>query len=95
MSSHLLEFYGTECPHCIDMHVLVERLEKEEGIKVEALEVWHNKENEAQLLELDKDMCGGVPFFYNEQTKKFICGQTSYEILKKWAKGEPFTQEDN
>ncbi len=92
--SHLLEFYGTECPHCVDMHGLVERLEKEEGIKVEAIEVWHNKENEARLLELDKDMCGGVPFFYNEQTKKFICGEASYDVLKAWAKGEPFTQEE-
>ncbi len=91
--SHLLEFYGEECPHCIVMHELVERLEKEEGIKVEAIEVWHNKENEKKLLELDKDMCGGVPFFYNTKTKKFICGQTSYVTLKKWAKGEDFTQE--
>jgi thiol-disulfide isomerase/thioredoxin len=92
--SHLLEFYGTECPHCIVMHERVEKLEKEEGIKIDAYEVWHNKENEAKLLELDKDMCGGVPFFYNEQTKKFICGDASYEILKAWAKGEPFTQEE-
>lgn len=93
--SHLLEFYGTECPHCVRMHELVERLEKEEeGVKVEALEVWHNKENEARLLELDKDLCGGVPFFYNTKTNKFICGEASYEILKKWAKGEEFTQEE-
>ncbi len=61
--SHLLEFYGTECPHCVSMHKLVERLEKEGGIKVESLEVWHNKENEKRLLELDKNFCGGVPFF--------------------------------
>jgi len=42
--NHLLEFFGTECPHCISMHELVERLEKEEGIKIESLEVWHNPE---------------------------------------------------
>ena len=35
---------------------------------------------------------GGVPFFYNLQTKKFICGEDSYENLKKWAKGEKFEQ---
>ncbi len=92
--SHLLEFYGTECPHCVDMHVLVERLEKEEGIKVEALEVWHNKENEKKMEEISCfNDCGGVPFFYNTQTNKFICGETSYETLKKWAKGEDFVQE--
>ena len=91
--SHLLEFFGTECPHCVRMHALVERLEKEEGVKVESLEVWHNEENEARLLTLDKDSCGGVPFFYNMETNKWICGEASYDILKKWAKGEEFTQE--
>jgi len=74
------------------MHELVERLEKSEGIKVESIEVWHNSENEKRLLELDKDFCGGVPFFYNTKTKKWICGETSYDILEKWAKGEPFEQ---
>ena len=92
--NHLLEFYGTECPHCVRMHELVERLDKEEGIKVESLEVWHNKENEKKLLKLDKDMCGGVPFFFNTETKKFICGEADYETLGKWAKGEEFTQSE-
>jgi len=91
--SHLLEFYGTECPHCVDMHALVEKLEKEEGLKVEALEVWHNEGNEKRLLEIDNgELCGGVPFFYNTETKKFICGESDYETLKKWAKGEEFSQ---
>lgn len=91
--SHLLEFYGTECPHCVRMHELVEKFEKEEGVKVDTFEIWHNKENEKKLLEIDKDMCGGVPFFYNEQTKKFICGEADYETLKAWGLGQPFTQE--
>ena len=91
--SHLLEFYGTECPHCVRMHELIEKLEKEEGLKIEAFEVWHNKENEKKLLAIDKDLCGGVPFFYNTKTEKFICGETDYDTVKKWAKGESFTQE--
>jgi hypothetical protein len=70
------------------MHDLVVRLEKEEGIKIEALEVWHNKENEKRLIELDKDFCGGVPFFYNTKTEKWICGDASYEELKDWAQGK-------
>jgi hypothetical protein len=70
------------------MHELVVRLEKEEGIKVESLEVWHNKENEKRLLELDKDFCGGVPFFYNLKSNKWICGEASYEELKDWAVGK-------
>lgn len=89
--SHLLEFYGTECPHCVRMHELVVRLEKEEGVKVDAFECWHNEENQKKLDELDRDtngepFCGGVPFFYNTKTKKWICGEDTYEALKEWAK---------
>jgi len=86
--NHLLEFYGTECPCCIYMHDFVDRLEKEEGIKIESLEVWHNKENEKRLLLLDKNLCGGVPFFYNTKTQKWICGEAEYEELKNWAEGK-------
>lgn len=84
--SHLLEFYGKECPHCVEMHELVERLQKEEKLEVDAIEVWYNKENEKKLLEIDKDLCGGVPFFYNTKNKKFICGSADYDELKDWAK---------
>jgi len=84
--SHLLEFYGKECPHCVEMHELVERLQKEESIEIDAIEVWHNKENEKKLLDIDKDLCGGVPFFYNTKNKKFICGSADYDELKDWAK---------
>ena len=68
------------------MHKLTERLEKEEGLVVEKLEVWHNKENSKKLEELDKGFCGGVPFFYNTKSCKWICGETTYEELKEWAK---------
>jgi hypothetical protein len=68
------------------MHELVVKLEKEEGIKIKSLEVWHNKENEKRLLDLDKDFCGGVPFFYNTKSHQWICGEDSYENLKNWAK---------
>lgn len=82
----LLEFYGTECPHCVKMAPLVEQLQKEEGVKVEQFEVWHNGENMKKMDEYDKGLCGGVPFFFNTETKAFICGDDSYENLKAWAK---------
>ena len=86
--SHLLEFYGTECPHCVEMRSLTERLEREEGVKIERLEVWHNDENAKKLEEIDKEFCGGVPFFYNTKTEKWICGEASYQELKNWALGK-------
>ncbi|TAL19477.1 hypothetical protein EPN90_03350 [Patescibacteria group bacterium] len=82
----LLEFYGRECPHCERMHPLVERLTKEEGVKVEKLEVWHDEANAQKMQEYDRGNCGGVPYFHNTKNKKFICGETGYEELKRWAK---------
>ncbi|MBI4127675.1 MAG: hypothetical protein HY459_01250 [Parcubacteria group bacterium] len=85
--SHLLEFYGTECPHCQRMHVLVERLEKEEGLTVDRHEVWHNEDNARKMTEYDRGFCGGVPFFYNTKTEQWICGEVQYADFKLWAKG--------
>jgi thiol-disulfide isomerase/thioredoxin len=81
----LLEFFGTECPHCIDMKPLVEKLQQEEGVKVESFETWHNEENAKKMAEYDTGLCGGVPFFFNTETKKFLCGEASYKELKDWA----------
>ncbi len=82
----LLEFFGAECPHCHRMDPLLERLEKEEGLKVEKYETWHNEENAKKMKEYDTDLCGGVPFFFNTTSQKWICGETKYEALKSWAK---------
>ena len=87
VESDLVEFYGTECPHCIKMNPLVDKLEKEKEVKVQKLEVWHNEENAKLMKEFDKDFCGGVPFFFNRKTKKWICGAVPYEKLVEWAEG--------
>ncbi len=83
--NELLEFYGTECVHCIEMKPLVEKLEKEEGVKTKRIEVWHNAQNAQLMKQYDKGFCGGVPFFFNIKTEKWICGSTTYEKLKEWA----------
>jgi thiol-disulfide isomerase/thioredoxin len=83
----LIEFYGEECPHCQVMAELVERLEKE-GFSIEKFETWHNEQNAAKMKEYDTGLCGGVPFFFNTDSKKFICGETGYEELKAWAEGK-------
>ena len=87
MAGRLVMFFGIECEHCHDMDPLVEKLEKELKVEVKKIEVWHNAKNAALFEKLDKGECGGVPFFYNEKTKKSICGAVDYAILKKWAQG--------
>lgn len=81
----LFDFYGKECPHCLRMMPLVEKLEKEAGLKIERLEVWHDQENAKKLEEYDKGQCGGVPFFINTETGSIICGEAPYKELEIWA----------
>lgn len=83
----LLEFYGTECPHCRRMEPLLAQLEKE-GHKVERYETWHDEKNAAMLEKYDRGYCGGVPFFINTDSGKWICGATDYDSLKAWAEGK-------
>ncbi len=67
------------------MEPLVEQLEKELNVKVQYLETWHDEENAKLLEQYDQGRCGGVPFFYNTKSSKFICGNCDYETLKAWA----------
>lgn len=84
----LLEFYGDTCPHCITMKPIVEKLEKKLGISFEKLEVWNDEVNAARMSEIDKGLCGGVPFFYNTESKHYICGSADEEALKKLIEGK-------
>lgn len=81
----LLEFFGTECGHCVAMQPLVSRLERELGVTVNQFETWHDEANEIKRQEYDKGQCGGVPFFINTSTGATLCGEVSYEELKAWA----------
>ncbi len=88
---YLYHFYGRECPWCIRMHPLVDRLEHELKTKVIQLEVWHNLENQAKFREMahlifpNAEDKPAVPAFYNAKTGKSMCGYVDYETLKKWA----------
>jgi thiol-disulfide isomerase/thioredoxin len=84
----LMEFYGKECPHCASMEPLVTRLQDEEGVEIRKYEVWHSEQNATLMREYDQGRCGGVPFFYNPQTGKWLCGVVNYEKLKEWGLGK-------
>lgn len=71
---------------------LVDKIEKESKgkVKFERLEVWHNTTNLNTLRKFKKKMkiaCGDplhIPIFYYEKDKTSLCGENSYETLKKW-----------
>jgi thiol-disulfide isomerase/thioredoxin len=87
----LVMFYARECPHCKHMISFVDRLEKETGVELEKLEVWHNEKN-ADLMRSYRNIlapkCGGqlrTPTFFNTETNDILCGEIEYEKLKDWA----------
>lgn len=80
-------FYGDECPHCHVVMPLVDDLITK-GYSIQKLETWHHEENEKIRVGFDTGMCGGVPFFYNDESKQWICGSADAKKLERWAKGE-------
>ena len=75
---------------CVVMDPNVEKLENEDGVEIEALEVWHNEENKrrmASLKNLYDQECRGnfiVPSFYDPDTHRLICEPGTYENLRAW-----------
>jgi len=88
----IIMFYGHECPHCHAMMPYADKLAKEEGFEVRKLEVWHDEKNADAMRkhqEVITEACGGefgVPAFIDGKGKKALCGEVTYEELKKWAK---------
>lgn len=84
--SNFIFYYGKECLYCHKMEPLIDKLEKEEGIKFTKKEVWHDLDNRISLESDNQDgsLCGGVPFMFNSDTKKYICGSVEYDKLKAW-----------
>jgi len=63
--SHLLEFYGVECDHCVEMHPLIDQLQAETGLTMRGFEVWFNQSNLKRTCGYALFVCGtalGVGF---------------------------------
>lgn len=86
--SHLMDFYGAECPPCQQLEIFINRLKEEEGIEIDRYEVWHNSSNQNLMMKYAKGRCNGVPFLYNKKNDDFLCGQVTYDKLKEWAMKE-------
>ena len=65
---------------------LTDKIMKEfPDVKIIRKEVWHNKDNMGLVKQYDvDDACGGLPFYYNTETKKWLCGEVGYGELKEW-----------
>ena len=84
-----VEFYGTECPHCLKMKPILEQVENETGVNFTKLEVWHNESNVAIMqlhaTDIERD-CKfmGIPAFISMKTNKSVCGEMTADKLKEF-----------
>ena len=69
------------------MEPAVSELEGRLGKRLTRLETWHSSDNQKRYTDVGGDKsCGGVPFFYNVDTKESVCGARGIDILEAWAK---------
>lgn len=91
--SHIIEFYGETCPHCLSMKPLIRELEGELGGEITKLEVWNHENNKAIMKQHEAviaEACGGfaaVPSFVNTQTNQALCGTHEKADLKNLIEG--------
>jgi glutaredoxin len=72
-------FYGIGCPHCAKVEAFIKENKIKEKIAFEEKEVYFNRENAKQLIEVAKK-CGfnekeiGVPFLWDGEGQRCIVG---------------------
>jgi hypothetical protein len=85
-------FYGQECPHCKIVEDFIAQNKIDEKVKINRLEVWHNKSNAKLLGNVATDICKitgnsvGVPFLYDGNGKCYI-GEVDVPNFLKAAAG--------
>jgi len=89
-SPHLIGFYAEQSMEAKRMRYLGGLLEQElPDVKIVWLETWENPLNERLRATIDnRNQCGGVPYLFNRQTGKVLCGVVAYDKLRLWATGK-------
>jgi hypothetical protein len=90
VTSDIILFYGTECPHCQELEKFLLENNMAEKVGYDSLEVWHNSKNR-DLLVAKATECNlkqeeiGVPLLYSEG--KCLVGPPAIEDFFKTKAG--------
>lgn len=80
----LIYFYTEDCHICKTMDPELEKIETKYGSEILRVNVEEGEDERSLFDELALDECGGVPFLYNQENNKSICGfATAEEIEEK------------
>ena len=74
----LFVFIGTDCPHCVSMIPLLEKLHCEEHVTYTVYDIWANETDYRLYENITNNSCDGIPVFYNTHTKVFVYGLDSF-----------------
>jgi len=76
-------FYTQDCEICKEIEPELDIVEKDLGIEFLRIDVEEGEDERTIFDELALDECGGVPFIYNQENKKFICGFATANKIKE------------
>jgi thiol-disulfide isomerase/thioredoxin len=78
----LIYFYTDDCEICKTMDPELKKLEDRYDNEIMKVNVEEGEDERALFDELALDECGGVPFLYNQENQKFICGFATAEQIE-------------
>ncbi len=78
----LIYFYTEDCQICKEMEPELKKLEEKYDSEILKVNVEEGEDERALFDELALDECGGVPFIFNQENYKSICGFASAEDIE-------------
>lgn len=79
----LIYFYTEDCPICKKIEPELAKIEEQFGGEIMRVNVEEGEDEKALFDELALDECGGVPFLYNQENQKSICGFATKEEIEE------------
>lgn len=81
----LTMFYSATCPFTAKAAPAIEAAEAATGVTITRRDVNKSRDAGVAYMKADNGRCGGVPYFWNSKTEKFICGApSSAEAVRMW-----------
>mgnify|MGYP002400114442 CR=1 FL=1 len=78
----LIYFYTEDCKICKDMEPELKKLEEKYDSEIMKVNVEEGEDERNLFDELALDECGGVPFIFNQENYKSICGFATAEDIE-------------
>lgn len=81
--SSILYFYTKDCDMCRQFESVLKKFEEKNEGEVTRVNVEENEDTKVLFEELARDVCVGVPFLYNEENGRHVCGFVEISEIEK------------